>query len=168
MAREKYISRQEFADLIGVDVRMVAEYRKRAGAEFPCRVKGRTITVPVTRAVRWYIEFKVTDELRRRRPEDGTSGRMAAKERRELAEAALAEHRLDRELGKTIDIDTVAREILRYQERVRATLLAARSRYADRIAPAVLKTVMNSILRDLQRESDESADDADAMTGAAA
>jgi hypothetical protein len=174
--KEEWVSRQRFADVIGVDVRMIADYRKRA--DFPVRVRGRDISIPLERAVQWYIEFKVTDELRRRAAESDAGDRpLTPAQRKDLADAKKKELELEQMLGNSIDRADAVREVGRYQERVRAVVGALPGRYADerfvnlntvgRVLQE-LKRLATGVLRDLIVDAEAFATEPDPVEESAA
>lgn len=175
-SKEDWVSRKQFADVIGVDVRMVAEYRKRA--DFPVRVRGRAVQIPLARAVQWYVEFKVADELRRRAADgDRPDKPLTPTQRKDLADAKKKELEYDRLLGNSIDREDAAREVARYQERVRATISAIPGRYADERLmnlPTVgrvlveMKRVSAHVLTELVADAGAFADEPDPVAESAA
>lgn len=83
---------------------------------------------------------------------------------RELNQLKLEERKLSRPGSGFVSIETAAAEVARYQETIRTTLLAARSRYAGRVPIVALRELIDAIMRDLLRATEDFATNADEVS----
>ena len=164
MAKEEFVTRQRFAQVIGVDVRTISNWR-RDHADFPVRVRGRRVEIPLTRGVKWFVAFRIADEMRRRLSDPEAGKPLTPAQRKDLADAKIKELNYEERLLSLIPREDAANEVAAYQERVRAVILAMPGRHAtDSLTnlPTVgrvlqqLKSLAALLLQDL-------LDDVDAM-----
>ena len=179
MATDEFVSRRRFAELLGVNVRQIADYRKHP--DFPVRVRGRTVEIPLARGLRWWVDFKVSEQLRRKGQTPTAPGEkpLTPSQRKDLADAKKKELEYELALERLVPAEVALREVATYQERIRAIVLAMPGRYADERLVQVptlgrvlreLKRIAAGLMTDLQGDAEEldPAADADAATAAMA
>ena len=150
MAREDYVPRARLAELLGVAQATVSQWVKTR-SDFPSRVRGRNRLYPLTRCLRWYIDFRVQEQLGRAKKSD-TPDESTPAYRKALADAELAEIKVAQQLRQLVPEDEFAEVVTETCERLRAAIRGMRSRYAA--AMLHITTKVEAIKRLGQIETD--------------
>jgi hypothetical protein len=173
MARERYASREEIADILGCDVRTITNYVKLY-SDFPNRVSGKNRDFPVARCVQWKIDRMVADAVASL-AQPSPKGISDAEERKAIAEAELAEGKVKKMRVETIDVVSALKEIQRNNERIAAAVLSVAGEFTPKIlhletmpaASRVIRELTTTILSELQ-QTGGLVDDEDLASEAAA
>jgi phage terminase Nu1 subunit (DNA packaging protein) len=151
MTAERYVTREEIAFLLGVEVRTITNY-VRQHKDFPSRVRGRERDFPVRRCLEWHDDRVAADAIANFKP-PAPSGLEDAERRRAIAEAELAEIKVAKARGEVVSVALVAKEIRDTFGRVRASLLAKPGEYAPRVLHLETQADATLILRQLVDET---------------
>jgi phage terminase Nu1 subunit (DNA packaging protein) len=157
MSADRYVSRDEIAFLLDVEVRTITNYVKRYGDEFPSRVNGRDRTFPVRRCLQWKQDRLVADAIADVAP-PAPSNIVDAELRKAVADAELAELKVARMRGDLVAVQVAAKEIRDAFSRVRARLLSTPGEYAPQMlyiealpkAVVTLRAMVDTVLAELQ------------------
>lgn len=174
MAKEKFAeSREEIAEILGVDVRTITNY-VRQHSDFPNRVDGKRRFFPIARCVAWKINHDVADAIAAMAPPAPTDEKNANR-RRAIAEAELAEIEVKKARGEIVEVAVALKEIERNNTRVASRLLSAVGEYTPQMvnlptmaaAAGKLRELTSTILAELQQTGNlvEDEDPEDAGSG---
>lgn len=176
MAADRYVSREEIAEELGVEERTITNWVKappaNAPGPFPCRVRGRNRTFPRRKCLAWYIEFKVAEGLARAAPAQPTD-LVEAERRKAVADAELAELKVAQLRGDLVPVALFREEVSRPLQRVRARLMTVPGEFGPRfvglseVGQAVqrLRDLVDATLSELRETG--AADDEDDATAVA-
>lgn len=140
MARDRYVSREEIADELGVEERTITnwvrEAPEHAPGPFPSRVKGRARTFPRRKCLTWFIQFKINEGIARSAPPRPTD--IAEAERRKaVADAEKAELQVA-QLRAILAPRTIIDEVCQRQmQALRAVIVSMPGRYGPRMVGCV-------------------------------
>jgi phage terminase Nu1 subunit (DNA packaging protein) len=162
---ERYVSREEIADRLGVEPRTVTNW-VRNHSDFPSRVEGRSRSFPAQKCLLWFIDRKVADAVSSMLPPQQTS-MVDAELRKAVADAELAELRVQKLRGEVIPVEMARKELRLIFTRLRARLISAPGEYAPQIlnlgtvADAVLKLreVCSNLIAEMQSAATPAEDD---------
>jgi phage terminase Nu1 subunit (DNA packaging protein) len=178
VAKEKYAeSREEIADILGVDVRTITNYRRRH-PDFPVKVDGKRVRFPIARCVTWKIDRAVADAIAAMAP-PAPKDLAGAETRRAIADAEFSEMRVQKLRRELVPVAEGAKEIAEAYARVRTRFVAVPGEYGPRFlnlsslpqSVAQLRDLVSTVLSELQQihlsDEDEegSADDDAAASG---
>lgn len=175
MATNKYAeSREEIADILGVDVRTITNYRKRH-PDFPVKIDGKRVRFPIARCVTWKIDRAVADAIASMAPA-APKDLADAEKRRAIADAEFAEIRVQKLRAEVVLAEDAIREIQESYARVRARFVAVPGEYAPRFlnltsipqAVAQLRDLTSTVLSELQQVQVSDEDDEGSSVDAAA
>jgi phage terminase Nu1 subunit (DNA packaging protein) len=171
--RDRHVSRAEIAERLNLTERRITELVKDGkladGTVFPSRVDGRDRKFPVQRCFEWYLRFKQEEAVERAAGRTTPANMAEAELRRAIADAELAELKLQRLRGEVVPLETYRNELRRVLSRVRGRFQAVPGEFAPRIlepldmvkATSVLKDLVGTVLAELQHVSIEDAGDSD-------
>ena len=177
---DRLVSRRELAERLNLSERQITTLVKSGrladGTEFPSRVEGRERSFPTDRCFEWYLRYKQEEALQRAAGRQEPANMAEAELRKAIADAEIAELKLQRLRGEVVPADAYRRELRRVLTRVRARFTSIPGEYASRIlepldmarATAVLRDLVATVLAELQSAPSEPVDDAsEAEEGAA-
>jgi phage terminase Nu1 subunit (DNA packaging protein) len=178
MSADRYVTREEIAFLLDVDVRTVTNYVGKETLGFPSRVRGDRRTFPVRKCLQWQRDRLVADAIADVAPPAPTDI-VEAERRKAVADAELAELKVARMRGDVVAVQAAAKVIRDAFGRVRARLLATPGEFAPQIlyieelpkAVLKLRDLVDTVMAELQSNAgesdvdDESADDGDTDGG---
>lgn len=160
MAKERYVGREEIADILGVEPRTITNWVKNH-PDFAAltRVRGTSRTFPVQKCRQWKEDRAVADALASFQP-PAPDGLAEAERRRAIADAELAELKVAKFKSELVDAGVVGKEIARAFDRVAARLKATPGEFAPQImqpltmpeAVAVLRRLVTTSLAGLQHD----------------
>lgn len=165
MSDEEFVSRNAMASTLGVTVTTIANLRSQY-ADFPVRVRGRSVTFPRDRCVQWYIKFK-QQEVRRRSGAETPEEVKEIDRRTKLADMQIREAEAAAKLGQLTTVPAFEQAMTEYAARVRAVHNSAPSRYARKYFPDLpfadalkrLQKIFDAVERNLQADEDDALDE---------
>lgn len=147
MAKEKLVSREEIAEILGVDVRTITNY-VRAHSDFPNRVDGKNRRFPVARCVAWKIDHDVASAIAAMAP-PAPQTLIDAEKRKAIADAELSELKVQQMRAEVVPIADSIREVERAFSAVRSRLMSVPGEYAPRFLNLTSMPAAVMQLRDL-------------------
>lgn len=177
---DRHVVRAEIAARLGLSERQITNLVRTGkladGSSFPSRVSGRDRTFPSDRCFDWYVRYKQEEALQRAAGKKEPANMAEAELRKAIADAEIAELKLQRLRGEIVPLDQYRRELRRVLSRVRARFQAIPGEYAPRIlepldmarATMVLRDLVGSVLAELQSsgrstDADEPGDENEAV-----
>jgi phage terminase Nu1 subunit (DNA packaging protein) len=165
MAVPEKVTRKEIATILGVDERSITNYAQEG---MPRSVKGKNVWYPLRSCIAWYIER----EKKAAREGKGLSELDAARARKAIADAHVAELKAAEEEGRLIPVETHTRRLEAICDRLRSVLMVVPSKYIGRVlsartdldAQTVGEEIRDETLRGLQAIGDELEDEHDEHT----
>jgi phage terminase Nu1 subunit (DNA packaging protein) len=166
VAKEKFAdSREEIAEILGVDVRTITNY-VRQHSDFPNRVDGKRRRFPIARCVAWKINHDVAAAIAAMAP-PAPKDLADAEKRRAIADAEFAEMRVMKMRGETVLAGDQVKEVAKAFSRVRARFVAVPGEYGPRFlnlstlpeSVAQLRDLVSTVLAELQQLPLDDEDD---------
>jgi phage terminase Nu1 subunit (DNA packaging protein) len=161
---DDFVTRPVLAELLGVEERTITNYRNQF-ADFPVRVRGRTVDFPLKKCVQWYIKFRER-EYRERFKSEGAEETREFDRRTRIADLVIKEANAAERLKKLTTVDAAERLLADYASRVRAVHISAPSKYARAKFPELqfsdalkrLQDIFDAVEISLQRDDDDTAE----------
>lgn len=153
---DRFVSRAEIADRIGLSARQITNLVRSGklsdGTVFPSRVNGRDRTFPVERCFEWYVRFKQEEALERAAGRPALSNIADAELRKAIADAEIAELKVQRLRGEVAPIEQYRNEMRRVMTRVASRFRAMPGEYASKILEPLDMPRATNVLRDMVGE----------------
>lgn len=130
MAKEKFATREEIAEILGVDVRTITNY-VRAHSDFPNRVDGKHRRFPVARCVAWKIDHDVASAIAAMAPPPPQT-LVDAEKRKAIADAEISELKVMQMRAEVVPIADSIREVERAFTAVRSRVASVAGEYGPR------------------------------------
>lgn len=153
----RFVSRPELALTLGVTERTIASLRRRY-ADFPARIRGRSVTFPVAACRRWFTAYQ--ERLAAERAtEERSAPLLAIEERTKAARMAMAEADVAQRMRDLLPAKDVYDEVSGLLGGIRAAIDAMPQEHAHRIlhknntidAAVALKEIGFHLLRAIRR-----------------
>jgi phage terminase Nu1 subunit (DNA packaging protein) len=167
MPKERYVTRAEIAELLGVEERTITNWIKKH-PEFAAltRVRGTSRTFPVQKCLQWDKDRAVADAISSVQP-PAPDDMYEAERRRAIADAELAEIKVAKAKGELVDASAAAHEASRTMDRIGARLRSIPGEFAPQItaplsmpeAVAILRRLVVTALSGVQADFASDADD---------
>lgn len=143
MAKERHGSREEIAEILGCETRTITNYIKLY-PDFPSRVRGKNRDFPIARCVAWKLDRMVADAISNFAP-PAPSTLIDAEKRKAIADAELAELKVQKLRGEVVPIAESIKLVERAFTAIRSRLMSVPGEYApqflnlDSMPAAVIK-----------------------------
>lgn len=172
---DRYVSRGELAVRLGLSERQITNLVRRH-PDFPSRVDGRERSFPTDRCFEWYVRYKQEEALQRAAAKPEITGRADADLRKAIADAEIAELRVQKLRGDVVPTEAYRKELRRVLDRVRGRFVSIPGEYGPRClnlsevaaSVAVLRDLVASVLAELQSVANAPDLDEDATEESAA
>lgn len=124
--RAQECTQQEAADRLNLTTRQV---KNLADQGMPTRSKQGKVVYPFPDCFVWYLDYKIGKAVEKAAP----NSMAEAEQRQAIAEAQLAELKLERERGKVVTVEEAAGAVEELLGQLRATILTVPNRMASRV-----------------------------------
>lgn len=131
MAAEKTVSRKAIAKALKVDERTITNLRRRY-ADFPVRVKGRSVTFPIRRCKAWYAAHLKEQQAAREKSE-APSALREIEERSKRAQMLVHEANAAARIAELLPSQAVREEVASVMAGLRSAIDAMPQQHAHRI-----------------------------------
>lgn len=157
---EPFVGRAAIAERLGITEREITNL-VRDHADFPSRLRGRRRTFPPARCLKWYIDFKQQEAVRRAKP-TATLDLDVARAKKTMIDTDLAELELEAARGRLIPKEVHEQRVEELAGRL-AGRLKNLSRYTGDVqsaltavdAQVLLERIGDDLLRSLVSVADE-------------